>query len=104
MISRELTQSLKYHNIFFSGSCIRFSMGFEFFSTNFNVNFYAVCSVASGAIFVIDVDPKNSQLVVSGGEDDLAYLWDIETTEILLKCEGKFSRIAIGCNSLFESR
>lgn len=32
--------------------------------------------------------PKNAHLAASGGEDDLAYVWNTHTGEVVLKCDG----------------
>lgn len=39
------------------------------------------------SVFVVDVDSRNLH-AVSGGEDEMAYVWKIETGETMFKCEG----------------
>ena len=42
----------------------------------------------SESVFSCSVHPTNPSLVVSGGEDDLAYLWNAETGDVILETEG----------------
>lgn len=50
----------------------------------------AVAHLAShtGSLFSISVHPRDPLLAVSGGEDDLAYLWKIDTGEEIAKLSG----------------
>ena len=40
------------------------------------------------------IDPRTSQLVASGGEDDKAYVWRACDGEVLLECTGKVCMFA----------
>ena len=40
-------------------------------------------------MFCVAVDP-NDKFAASGGEDDVAFIYDLETGNVLHKCEGKF--------------
>jgi len=44
-----------------------------------------------GSVFVVDVD-KDNKYVVSGGEDDKAFIWELESGKIVLeiKCKNDF--------------
>jgi len=42
----------------------------------------------SGSVFSVDVAKNNSCLVVTGGEDDKAYVWNYETAQCLFECTG----------------
>ncbi|XP_065187864.1 angio-associated migratory cell protein-like [Sycon ciliatum] len=46
-----------------------------------------VFSTHTGSVFSVDVS-KNGQYVASGGEDDLAYLWQIHNGNTIMKCCG----------------
>lgn len=39
-------------------------------------------------VFAVAVHPLNSNLIASGGEDDIAYIWDSGTGETVTKLEG----------------
>ncbi|CAM9936833.1 unnamed protein product [Lampetra planeri] len=41
-----------------------------------------------GAVFCVALDPKSNALAVTGGEDDLAYVWRVGDGEILFPCTG----------------
>ncbi|ENN77373.1 angio-associated migratory cell protein [Dendroctonus ponderosae] len=50
------------------------------------------------SVFGSDVS-KNQQLVVTGGEDDMAYVWDSASGEVLFECTGhKDSVVEVGFN------
>lgn len=39
-------------------------------------------------MFVCDIERGSGNLVVTGGQDDVAYVWNIMSGEICLVCEG----------------
>ncbi|XKL68351.1 hypothetical protein PGB90_003842 [Kerria lacca] len=41
----------------------------------------------TASVFWCDVDPKDGTFAVSGGEDDRAFVWNINTGEVLLECK-----------------
>ena len=41
----------------------------------------------SGSVFCCNIEPKEGKLVVSGGEDDAAYVWNIADGQVVFKCE-----------------
>ena len=41
------------------------------------------------AVFAVQIDPKTSQLAVTGGQDDKAFVWNIITGEVLFECTGR---------------
>jgi len=43
----------------------------------------------SGSVFVVSIDSATSKLAVSGGEDDRAFVWHVESGEVLLECKGE---------------
>jgi ribosome assembly protein SQT1 len=47
-----------------------------------------VFSKHTSSVFCVAVDPKTSTLAVTGGEDDLAYVWKLASGDVLLKCTG----------------
>lgn len=50
------------------------------------------------SVFGSDVS-KNQKLVVTGGEDDMAYVWDSASGEVLFECTGhKDSVVEVGFN------
>ncbi|XP_078260465.1 angio-associated migratory cell protein [Rhinoraja longicauda] len=40
------------------------------------------------AVFCLSLDPKTNSLAVSGGEDDVAYVWRLTDGAVLLECTG----------------
>ncbi|KAL4225059.1 hypothetical protein ACF0H5_015753 [Mactra antiquata] len=40
------------------------------------------------AVFCVSIDPKSCDLVVTGGQDDKAYVWKLSTGEIIFECTG----------------
>ena len=44
-----------------------------------------------GSVFCVAVDPIDGGLAVTGGEDDVAYVWNTGSGEVLFKCTGKFT-------------
>ncbi|XP_060570298.1 angio-associated migratory cell protein-like [Ruditapes philippinarum] len=40
------------------------------------------------AVFCVSIDPKSCDLVVTGGQDDKAYVWKLSTGEVLFECIG----------------
>ena len=49
-----------------------------------NKNFF---HVVKGSVFCGSLN-KTSDYVVTGGEDDIAYVWDVNSGEIVFECEG----------------
>ncbi|XP_044750745.1 angio-associated migratory cell protein [Coccinella septempunctata] len=50
------------------------------------------------SVFAVDISPDGKH-VVTGGEDDMAFVWDIDTKEILITCNGhKDSVSQVGFN------
>jgi angio-associated migratory cell protein len=43
-------------------------------------------------VFCCDID-KTGQFAVTGGEDDLAYVWDLRTGEVKLTCKDNSVRL-----------
>ncbi len=43
----------------------------------------------SGSVFVVQADPKESQLAVTGGEDDKAFVWKIADGSQVMECTGR---------------
>lgn len=41
-----------------------------------------------GPVFCCALEPKNGNLVVTGGQDDMAYVWEIHNGQILFECTG----------------
>ena len=41
-----------------------------------------------GSVFCCNFEPKQNKLVVSGGEDDKAFVWDSTDGRIVLECTG----------------
>lgn len=39
-----------------------------------------------GSVFCCSIEPKESKLVVSGGEDDKAFVWDITDGQVVFEC------------------
>ncbi|XP_031557021.1 angio-associated migratory cell protein-like [Actinia tenebrosa] len=42
----------------------------------------------TASVFSVSIDPENSSLVASGGEDDKAYVWKIADGELAFECKG----------------
>lgn len=42
----------------------------------------------TGSVFCCDIEPKLGQLAVTGGEDDRAFVWDINSANVFLECKG----------------
>ncbi|GLG95850.1 Protein Notchless [Gryllus bimaculatus] len=42
----------------------------------------------TGSVFCCDIEPKLGQFAVTGGEDDRAFVWDINSANIILECKG----------------
>lgn len=40
------------------------------------------------SVFSVNIDPKSNNLVISGGQDDKAYVWSATNGEVLLNCTG----------------
>ncbi|XP_078062265.1 angio-associated migratory cell protein [Mustelus asterias] len=40
------------------------------------------------AVFCLSLDPKSNSLAVTGGEDDMAFVWRVSDGEVLLECTG----------------
>jgi WD40 repeat protein len=45
-----------------------------------------LCVYFSASVFCCDID-KTGQFAVTGGEDDVAYVWDLRTGEVKLTCK-----------------
>lgn len=41
-----------------------------------------------GSVFCVHVDPKDSSLAVTGGEDDKAYVWKVADGSQVMECTG----------------
>jgi len=41
-----------------------------------------------GSVFCCAIEPTEGKLALSGGQDDVAYLWEISSGNVLLECEG----------------
>ncbi|XP_063236946.1 angio-associated migratory cell protein [Bacillus rossius redtenbacheri] len=41
-----------------------------------------------GSVFCCDLDPRTSLLAVTGGADDTAYVWEVQTGNVVLECTG----------------
>ena len=39
-------------------------------------------------VYAVHVDPSNSGLAVSGGRDDAAYVWVLNSGQVLFECTG----------------
>ena len=39
-------------------------------------------------VYAVDIDPSGSGLVVSGGRDDAAYVWVMNSGQVLFECSG----------------
>ena len=42
----------------------------------------------SDAVFSVSLDPKTSNLAVTGGQDDKAFVWEVNTGNVLFECTG----------------
>jgi len=40
----------------------------------------------TGSVFCCSFEPKESKLVVSGGEDDKAYVWNVTDGQVVFEC------------------
>ncbi|KAE8744336.1 hypothetical protein FOCC_FOCC009059, partial [Frankliniella occidentalis] len=49
---------------------------------------FLLFSQHSSSIFSCHIEPTNGKLAVTGGQDDKAYVWEIENGKILLECTG----------------
>lgn len=49
---------------------------------------FSTCTLHQGAVFCLQVHPISEQLAVSGGEDDLAFIFRTDTGEEVKKLEG----------------
>lgn len=49
---------------------------------------FSTCTLHRGAVFCLQVHPVSEQLAVSGGEDDLAFIFRTDTGEEVKKLEG----------------
>lgn len=47
-----------------------------------------VFSNHKGSVFSCDIEPKEGKLIVTGGEDDKAYVWESPSGEVILQCNG----------------
>ena len=55
-----------------------------------NLSCKLILQCLSASVFSVSVDPVNSSMAVSGGEDDKAYVWRIQDGETHMECLGKF--------------
>jgi hypothetical protein len=53
-------------------------------------------------VFSVSIDPQNSSLVVSGGEDDKAYVWKMADGQIAFNCTGKIHEVLYNQHALFN--
>lgn len=42
----------------------------------------------AGSLFCCHIDPAEGKLAVSGGQDDKAYVWEIDSGKVVLECTG----------------
>ncbi|XP_070969077.1 angio-associated migratory cell protein-like isoform X2 [Oncorhynchus clarkii lewisi] len=42
----------------------------------------------TGSVFCVSLDPATNSLAVTGGEDDMAYVWRVSDGEVLFECTG----------------
>lgn len=40
-----------------------------------------------GSVFWCDIHPKDNSCCVTGGEDDRAFIWNLNTGEVLFECK-----------------
>lgn len=52
--------------------------------------------VHQGSVFLINSDPLNGELAVSGGEDDTAFVWNLITGDVLFQCTGHKDSVTCG--------
>lgn len=53
----------------------------------------------TGSVFCCSLNPKENNLVVSGGEDDKAYVWNLSNGEVLFECDNHRDSVT---NALFS--
>lgn len=53
-----------------------------------------------GSVFCVSLDPATNCMVVTGGEDDKAYVWRLTDGEVLLECTGRKCRKKRKCTSM----
>ncbi|KAK3586809.1 hypothetical protein CHS0354_002548 [Potamilus streckersoni] len=46
-----------------------------------------------GSVFCVSIDPKSCDLVLTGGQDDTAFVWKISTGEIIFECTGHMNSV-----------
>jgi hypothetical protein len=51
-----------------------------------------------GSVFCCHLQPKTGRLAVTGAEDDMAYIWETHSGEIVLQCKGH--KVCIQCNEV----
>ncbi|KAM6945395.1 angio-associated migratory cell protein [Aplochiton taeniatus] len=51
----------------------------------------------TGSVFCVSLDPLTNSLAVTGGEDDVAYVWKVNDGEVLIQCKGH--RDSVTCAS-----
>ena len=44
-----------------------------------------------GSVFCVSVDGQSCSMVVSGGEDDRAFVWRVGSGEVIMECAGQTS-------------
>jgi WD40 repeat protein len=54
-------------------------------------------------VFCCDID-KTGQFAVTGGEDDLAYVWDLRTGEVKLTCKDNSVRQLISLMKMYPKK
>jgi WD40 repeat protein len=67
----------------FTHECICFTFSHKYFEAKNPNNLYVYFSAS---VFCCDID-KTGQFAVTGGEDDVAYVWDLRTGEVKLTCK-----------------
>ena len=50
------------------------------------MQFFYLFKSSIGSVFCCSFEPKESKLVVSGGEDDKAYVWNITDGQVVFEC------------------
>ncbi|XP_054284466.1 angio-associated migratory cell protein [Macrosteles quadrilineatus] len=53
----------------------------------------------TGPVFCCALEPKNGNLAVTGGQDDMAYVWEIHNGQILFECSGHKDSVSMAAFS-----
>lgn len=56
-----------------------------------------------GSVFCVNFHPTKEKIVITGGEDDKAYLWNTDTGEVCFECTGHKDSI-IGCGFSYDGK